>query len=262
MKLTALIGAGLAFARKHEGTILTVCSMASTVAAVYFALKDSDKIAAALDEIRENEEMTKIEKATTLMKPAARVVVATGASLGFQVANHRFASNTISSLTNAVTMYKTLNEEKDKAIERKDEAIENVVGKETAEEINRKAAESHAAEAYSMFDLERAEVTGHGNDLIYFEHFETFFYGSYNHVESCVNAANRKLNAGSPVTVNELFDDIGLKRKPCYDALGWKEYDDCIEISPVGDVDSSNKPYVTIVLGRSSKPHGIGARRW
>ena len=262
MKLKALIGAGLAFARKHEGTILTVCSMASTVAAVYFAMKDSDKIAAALDKIRNDEEMTKVEKAKTLLKPTARVLVSTGASLGFQLANHKFASNTISSLTNAVTMYKTLNDEKDKAIERKEEAIENVVGKEKAEEINRNAAERHAEQTYSMFDLESAEVTGHGNDLLYFEHFDTFFYGSYNHVESCVNAANRKLNSGCPVTVNELFSDIGLKMKPAYSSIGWKEYDDCIEITPIGDVNSANKPYVTIVLSRSSIPHGIGVRRW
>lgn len=255
MKLKALFGAGLAFARKHEGTILTALSMTTTVAAVYFAMKDSGKIAEALDKIHNDQEMSKLEKARTVLKPSARMLVATGASLGFQIANHKFAANTITSLTNAVTMYKTLNDEKDKV-------TAEVVGEEKAEEIRSKVAENRAAESYSMFDLEKAEITGDGNDLLYFEYFDKWFYGSYNKVETVVNQANRMLNSGGPVSVNALFSDLHLKQKPCYNALGWKEYEGQIEISPVGDVNDENRPYITICLSSSSRPEGIGARRW
>lgn len=255
MKLKALFGAGLAFARKHEGTILTALSMTTTVAAVYFAMKDSGKIAEALDKIHNDQEMSKLEKARTVLKPSARMLVATGASLGFQVANHKFAANTISSLTNAVTMYKTLNDEKDKV-------TAEVVGEEKAEEIRAKVAENRAAESYSMFDLERAEITGKGNDLIYFEYFDRWFYGSYNWVESVVNGCNSRLNEGEPISANDLLGDIGLKRQRCYDRIGWHEFDDQIEVVPDAGVNAENRPYIIVTLRPSSEPHSIGARRW
>lgn len=253
MKLKALIGAGLAFARKHEGTILTVCSMASTVAAVYFAMRDSDKIAVALDEIRNDHEMSKIDKAKTLLKPSARVLVSTGASLGFQLANHKFASNTISSLTNAVTMYKTLNDEKEKAIEK-------VVGTEKAEEIHEEASRTNAAERYEETTSEKRVIqqTGKGNDLFYDEYLDIFFYSDINFVKARINDMNEQINSSIPITVGEYAYNLNLKAKPYGKDLVW---DLGNKISPSYYPAMDETEHVYTIISHRNTPNGT-RRRW
>ena len=118
MKLKALAFAGLAFAKKHEGTILTAGSMISTGLAVFFALRDAPKIMAKFDEIREKD-LTTLEKAKEIAPVVARVGLATGASFIFQAANYKYAANAVSSAANAIGLYNMASKElelKDKAI--------------------------------------------------------------------------------------------------------------------------------------------------
>lgn len=214
MKLKALFGAGLAFARKHEGTILTALSMTTTVAAVYFAMKDSEKIAEALDKIHNDQEMSKLEKARTVLKPSARMLVATGASLGFQVANHKFAANTISSLTNAVTMYKTLNDEKDKV-------TEEIAGKETADEIKDAVMKKHVGQSVGEGPTIRYIHTGHGDELFHDPLTNNWFYSDRNFVKDTVVDLNFQLPYND-VCVDEYAYALGIPHNDFNEHEFWR----------------------------------------
>jgi len=179
MKLKALAFAGLAFAKKHEGTILTAGSMISTGLAVFFALRDAPKIMAKFDEIREKD-LTTIEKAKEIAPVVARVGLATTASFIFQAANHKYAANAVSSAANAIGLYNMASKE----LELKDKAIAEIAGEDTVKAVNNKVAEEKEAATtgvgYSECPTRKVIYTGEGTELFYDRDITgCWFYSSY-----------------------------------------------------------------------------------
>ena len=256
MNIKALVGAGLAFAKKHQGAILTGVSMCAYGYSLYRAIKDSPKILEKLDELNE-QEATTMEKAKAIAPEVAGIAVPFVVGGVSQLLCTKKLSDTVSSLANALTIGKVISDETNKAIEEE-------AGPEAAERIKERVAGKKAEYAYSgsMFDTEKIEVTGKGNDLIYFEDFDKWFFGSANYVEKVVNDANAKLNDGEPISANDFLSDIGLKRLPVLNKVGWHEYDDKIAITIGSDMNDDNRPYVVLSLKNSSRPHDLCGKRF
>lgn len=221
MKLKALAFAGLAFAKKHEGTILTAGSMISTGLAVFFALRDAPKIMAKFDEIREKD-LTTLEKAKEIAPVVARVGLATGASFIFQAANHKYAANAVSSAANAIGLYNMASKE----LELKDKAIAEIAGEDTVKAVNNKVAEEKEAATtgvgYSECPTRKIIYTGEGTELFHDVLTGQWFYSSYGSVGKHLYNLNRAALVND-ICADEYAWELGIKNPPpTIEGLFWR----------------------------------------
>ena len=94
MNIKALVGAGLAFAKKHQGAILTGVSMCAYGYSLYRAIKDSPKILEKLDELNE-QEATTMEKAKAILPEVAGIAVPFAAGATAQILCTKKLSDTV-----------------------------------------------------------------------------------------------------------------------------------------------------------------------
>ena len=254
MKLGGLfktIGTALA---KHEGTILTVGSIGGTLAAVYFAAKDSPKLIAKLDELRERD-ASNLEKVKEVAPIVARTAIATGVAIGCSIANHKYASNAIQMLTNAYQM---------KAIaegEYKKKTAE-IAGEETSRKIDEAVSLGHATKSYSSGAIDHVLDTGHGSNLFYDDWSGTWFYSDINFIKKCVNDLNYQLMNDMSVSLNEFYGYLDLPNACGKHAerSGWNIDDGQIRIEYYAQLDDCDQAYTVLSFRNEPRPNYFTAR--
>ena len=211
MKLRTAWLAGKAFFGDHSETILAGVSIAGTVAAVFFALKDGPKCARILDEMSEDEEVTNIEKAGAIGKTMWRTGMALAVSVGATLLNRKLTLGKIAGLTETCLVLRDLNKERE-------EHTERVVGKEKADEIR----QSMAKEQYDKLRDDEIIETGHGNKLFYDEWSRTWFRSDANFLQKKgLEAINLIKNCDDTLMVNEFYISIGLPSVRGQRMMGW-----------------------------------------
>lgn len=250
MKKFKLLTKVMEFASKHEVGIRAGAIIGSTLAAVYFAAKDSPRLMKELDELNVAG-ATNLEKAKAIAPIIAPTVVATGISVGMTLGSAKKVSDlvaTVSTLSSAYSMTKTAQEE---FIEKAKE----VVGEEKVQEIKRAVADEKYPEKTSNGSyVKRVIRTGHGEDLFYLPFSDDWFLSDVHYVRNVGQNVKSKALGSSMVFWNEFACDLGIPSKQSQQGLAWT--DDAVQFK-LGDdellsfdagIDESNKVYTIVDL--------------
>lgn len=210
---------------KHDSTILTTVTIVATGAAVVFALKDGPKCEKILREKKE-EGASNLETAKAVLPVAGRTMMAVAVAWGSAILNHKRTGEKIVKLAEALAVASTLREDTKKA-------TEEVAGKETADEIDRKVMQNRASDKPVV--MSEIENTGHGTYIFREPMTGKTFRATKDFVELIVNnwsctlrEAKAKNWEDYEVRMTDIFDDIGLSRCGFADLFVWKatEHDD------------------------------------
>lgn len=263
---------GLSFVKKHKRLLITGASVVSTTAAVFFALKDGPECARILEELNA-QGATTLEKAKAVGPNMLKVAVCWAMSIGLQIFGHKTASDTINdltaSLTNAYLISKIHDEDRQKA-------IESVVGKDKAKEIDDEMARNGARRSYggnpdditvaSGSDAGHPFITGHGNQLYYDADLGFWFRANENWIDkNHVKLSTRVLQDGEGYASENDYRDMmnippnrfdgehrvwidnEIMKYGCIEA-------DYVSASIVNDEDNAERQESYIIIKHTPKP--------
>lgn len=218
MKKLKLFAKMMEFAANHEVGIRAGAIIGSTLAAVYFAAKDSPKIMAKLDEL-DAAGATNLEKAKEIAPIAARTLVATGISVGVTLGSAKKVSElvaTVSTLSSAYSMAKTANSE---FIEKAKE----IVGEDKVQEIKRAVVNEKYPESNGGTPVPTVINTGHGDDLIYCEFSKDWMLSDVNYIRNVFLNVKRRVLGGYNVHWNEVAWELGIPTRKSTDHWLWTD---------------------------------------
>lgn len=228
--------------RKHERTILTAVNIASTLAAVYCAVKDTPKLMETLDILREAE-ATNMEKVKAVAPVVARTAAFTTISVAASIANHKVASDTIHTLSD---MCAVANLAKDEFRVH----TEKIVGPEKIADIEGSIAQEHATRAIE--NSTAAIDTGKGHDLFYDDWSGRWFYCDINYIRKIENDTDNAIGNEMQVSVNEFYQRLGLPSVGSGKYYFWNA-DRCrhIDIRTEPGLNDMERAYTAIYFGNT-----------
>ena len=220
MKKLKVLTKLMEFASKHEVGIRAGAIIGSTLAAVYFAAKDSPRLMKKLDELNV-EGVTNLEKAKAIAPIIAPTVVATGVSVGLTLSSAKKVSDlvtTVSTISSAYSMTKTAHEE---FIEKAKE----VVGEEKVQEIKRAVADDKYPEKQPGGNyVPKIIDTGHGNDLFYVEFTKDWILSDAAYIRNeFLNIKNTVISGYDMVSWNEAAYALGIPARRNLDYFFWTD---------------------------------------
>lgn len=194
----------------HSETILTCISIGSTLAAVYFALKDGPKCAKILAEMEETGASTG-EKVSAVASTMWRVGLAVAVSTGASLWNRKLSLGKIAGLTESCYILSNLAKEYE-------EKEAEIVGPE----VQKKIRESIAKDRHRDISIQRVVETGHGTQLIQDEWSKCWFRSNTAFLQRIgLQYINRIRNGDEAMTVNEFYQDVGLPTMESGRTSGW-----------------------------------------
>ena len=217
------------FFNKHDSTILTGITLASSTAAVIFALRDGPKCEKILKEKRE-EGASNVEKAKAVLPVAGRTLAALGIAWGSAVLNHKRSGAKIAALVEAISLSESLRGETKKQ-------LEETVGEEKVKEAEEKVMKERAEKKPLI--MSEIENTGHGSFIFREPMTGKTFRASKDYVELVIARWSAKIAAAHAknwddyeVTMTDIFDDIGLSRCGFADLFVWRAVEvDSIDVN-------------------------------
>lgn len=207
---TPLIKEGFLWLMKHQRGVLTGVNIAGSVCAVVFAWNARPKYDEALENL--GEDATFGEKFKTLAPVVGPVVAAEAISIGCGLAHLKVGSDLLATAINTASGAKTL-EDIRKEVEKE------VVGEDTAEEINKRTVEQRL----SSVSEDEIETTGHGDTLFIDPTFTgRVWRSSKDFFELCIARLDKKLASaydtygrlrydGVTVTIGDIYREQGLR---------------------------------------------------
>lgn len=200
------------FIKRNASTILTCIGAVGVVATAVMAVKETPKAMSLLDDAMEEkgEALTTWEK-VRIAGPVYAPAVITGAATIACI----FGSNVLSKHQQATLMgaYALL----DNSYKEYKNKVEELYGEEAGEQIRAGIAK----DKYTGDD-----VLVENDDM---EQFFDFYSGRYfnstkDRVLMALYETNRRLTCDYAVSLNDLYELLGLPTKPEYDNLGWSSY--------------------------------------
>ena len=196
------------FIKKNASTILTCIGAAGVVATAVMAVKETPKAMSLLDDAREE----KGDKLTTWEKivvagPTYAPAVITGAATIACI----FGSNVISKHQQATLMgaYALL----DNSYREYKKKVDELYGEEAGEHVRSEIAK----DKYTGDE----EIDNNGEELFFDFYSGRYFNSTQDKVMMALYEVNRRMVTENVVTLNELYDLLGLEEKPEYEQLGW-----------------------------------------
>lgn len=257
--MKGLFKAASTFLTNHGDLIRTGVSIGSTLLAVYFAAKDSPKLMAKLDELRDSDK-SNLEKAKEVGPIVARTALATAVSIGCQVAGHKKladANNTIQSLASAYQVASIAKEE----IEKK---TEEIAGPEVAQKVREAVSMDHAQKSYGSGAIEHIIDTGHGNNVFYDDWSGAWFYSDINFVKKCINDLNYQLMHEMSISEGEFYSYLDIPSNKIgkhVENSGWNIDDGQIDVEYYAKLDDCDQAY-TVMSFRNPPKANYYSRRW
>ena len=200
---------------KHSPEILTGIGIAGMITTTILAVKATPKALEAIDEKKQekpDEKLKPVEIVKVTWKhyiPAAVTCVASTACL---IGANKVSMKRITALSTEYKLSETaLTEYKDKVIETIGEKKEKVI----REKITEDKIEKNPVSKNEVY------ITGKGKTLFYEPMTSRYFEHDIDDVKRIVNETNEKMLSYDYISLNEFFDELGLKRCSIGDEIGW-----------------------------------------
>lgn len=197
------------FLDKNASTILTFIGGAGVIATTIVAIKDTPKAVKLLEEAKneKGEELTKLE-VVKVAGPVYIPTILTGATtiaciFGANTLNKRQQASLMSAYALLDSSYK---EYKNKIID-----------------LHGEEADINARAEIAKDEYEKAEIDGDEEDgqLFYDNYSHRYFRSTPEDVLRAELKVNEILNHDAYLSLNELYDELGLEQVPYGDDVGW-----------------------------------------
>lgn len=200
---------------KKSPEILLVVGIVGVVSTAVLAARGATKAADILEKKKaeaENGEVEKTEKVKAYAQAYAPAVASGIATIGAIVGSHKLCSDRIASLANAYALvdnsFKVYKEKVKEAIgEKKEDSIRDEVVKERL--------------SNNPVNNSDVVVIGTGDVLCFDCLSGRYFRSTMNKVQKAVNEVNEVMKSENYISLNELYDYLGLPHIDIGNELGW-----------------------------------------
>lgn len=226
--------------KKHSPELLIGAGIAGMISTVILAVKGTPKAIKIIEE-KEKEKNGKLTKKEVVKEtwkcyiPAA--IAGTASITSILIGNKVHLARTAALATAYTLTENTLNEYKNKVVE--------AIGAEKEKEISEKVMADKVA---SNNIIGSEYVLANGKQLFFEPVTGRVFVSSINDIEKAVNRLNKNMTQDTfgYITLNELFEEIGLEPVDAGCKLGWNLEKGLIDISFGSHLTADGKACVTI----------------
>lgn len=203
---------------QHSPEILTGIGIAGMVTTTILAVKATPKALTLLEEAKREIDCDEKLPVKTVIKSCWKCYISAAVTGTMSIACLIGASSVNAKRNAALAAAYTLSESALK--DYKDKVIE-VVGEKKEKEIQ----DSVAKDRLEKKPVSKSEVivTNHGETLCYDYQTDRYFKSDIDKIKRAVNEINRKMLCSFDmcISLNELYDELGLERVPFGNELGW-----------------------------------------
>lgn len=199
---------------KHAPEILLVTGIVSVVATAVLAARGATKATDILAKKKaESEEpIEKKEKVKVYAESYGPAVVTGIVAVGSMIGAHVISTNRIASLANAYALaegsYKIYQEK-----------VKEIVGEKKEGDIRDEVAKEKVKQ-HPLNDKD-VIVVGNGDVLCFDTLSGRYFKSTMNKIQKAVNTVNEVMKSENYISLNELYDQVGLPKIEIGDYLGW-----------------------------------------
>lgn len=214
-------------AKKRSPELLIGIGIGGMFTAMIMVAKKSPKMHEDLEEIKNDKEMPKKEKQKEQVKtvakhqwPAAVIFLLSVAAIA--------SADRIHCKRNAAMAIVV--EASEAAVHEYNNIMREVAGEEKAKEVQRIYEERTREEPHHEAPTNVHIITG-DEYWIYDEFTNTMFKGNTIMVESAVNECNRRIFEEMYISLNDFYEEMGVKEAKINSAVGWNNNTDLIRIA-------------------------------
>lgn len=232
------INTGIIWVKRHSSTILTIAGVVGMIGTTIISVRNTPKAMRLID-IKEKE----LGRAVTVKEAVKETwkLYAAPVAMGSVSIACIFAGAKINAIrsaaveTVAANAINSLNEYK-KAMLNRDP--------EKADEIEKCVAEGKLKE--NPIQNTNAVITGAGQHLCYDKVFGVYFRSDKLAIGRAVNEVNRKMVSYHFVSVNDLYEELGIPTIGIGDELGWTIDEGVVDVDVDSMVASNGEPCLVI----------------
>lgn len=200
---------------KHSPEILTGIGIAGMITTTVLAVKATPKALILIEEKKEEErveQLTPIETVKTAWKPYIPAVVTGTASIACLIGASSVHVRRNAALATAYKLSQTaLTEYKEKVVETIGEKKEKVI----REKIDKDHIDQNPVTKSEII------VTKKGSTLCFDYYNGRYFESDIEEVKKAINVLNGMLLREDYVSLNDLYDELGISHTPTGEVLGW-----------------------------------------
>lgn len=238
--LTHFIKSAQMMLTKHSPEILTGIGIAGMITTTVLAVKATPKALRLIEEAKKAEskdELTALETIKVTWKPYIPAVVTGVASTVCLIGASSVHVRRNAALATAYRLSETaLTEYRDKVVETLGEKKERLI----RDEVNKERVEQNPVSKSEVIITER------GNTLCLDTLSKRYFKSDMERIKRAVNELNRRMILDMYVSVNELYDELGLDHTRIGDDLGWNIDDGLIDIYFGSAISDDGTPCIVL----------------
>ena len=224
--------------------LLMLTGLIGMGAAMVMVAKAAPKAQQILDDLHEtqSEDITQPQKTIEEVKAVAKIYApAAGMALisaGCIVCSYKLSANRIATLATAYGI-------QSRKFKNYQKTVLEEVGEKKEKLIREKAIQKSVDEEKDVDD-KRVINTGKGTTLCYEDWGGRYFWSDIETIRAAVNILNRRLIDEMYISVNDLYDEIGLPPTRLGDQLGWNADDFPINIDFASQLTEKNEACVVV----------------
>ena len=244
--------------KEHSPEILIGAGIASMVTSTVLAVRATPK---ALDLIENKKAelgttyLTKKETVQVAWKPYIPSIITGGVGIACIIGGTTTNLKRQSALAAVYALSEsTLKEYKTKVKEK----LGDEGARKIEEEVNSKVGKARIKERPVIVDSDESpyvENTGCGQTLFYDSLSGRYFRSSMNAIDRAVNNLNKSLMQDYYMTVNDLYNEIGISTIGAGSLIGWSTEKEMCEVTYSTEINESGLPYV--ILGFRNVPQPL-----
>lgn len=258
--VTKLLNTAKYVMKKRSPEILTGIGIAGMVSTVVLAVKATPKAMELIKEanyqkvlehdkyigdlpddevVKPLESLTPIEAVKAAWKPYIPAAITGVASVACLIGANSVHVRRNAALATAYQLSTTaLSDYREKVVETIGEKKENNI----RDKVAKKKVEEHPANNSTII------MTGKGNTLIYDSHSDRYFRSDIDKIKNAVLNLNERMINGNEmyISLNDFYDEIGLKHTDTGDLLGWRIDKGKIDVRYSAQLTDDNEPCIVL----------------
>lgn len=251
--VTKLLNTAKHVMKKRSPEILTGIGIAGMISTVVLAVKATPKAMELIEEEKlkqlpenydadkdpGNHYLTPIETVKAAWKPYIPAAVTGVASVACLIGANSVHVRRNAALATAYQLSTTaLSDYREKVVETIGEKKETTI----RDKVAKKQVEENQPEASTII------MTGKGNTLFYDSNSDRYFRSDMDKVRNAVLELNEKMINGNEmyISLNDFYDEIGLKHTEVGDSIGWRIDKGKIDIRYSAQLTEDNEPCIVL----------------
>lgn len=251
--VTKLLNTAKHVMKKRSPEILTGIGIAGMISTVVLAVKATPKAMELIEEEHLNripedyepekdpkpERLTVIETVKVAWKPYIPAAITGVASVACLIGANSVHARRNAALATAYQLSTTaLSDYREKVVETIGEKKENNI----RDKVAKKQVEEHPLTDTQII------MTGKGNTLCYDSHSDRYFRSDIDKIRNAVLDLNERMINGNEmyVSLNDFYDEIGLKHTDTGDLVGWRIDKGKIDIRYSAQLTDDNEPCIVL----------------